>query len=80
MLSPMKEMEAVLEGRLSYQAASPAVQSNLRLPIHQFAKEALSACASNPSSLKEYACKWPDSVRQEIIARARELWRQGVRK
>ena len=80
MLSPMKQMEAVLEGRLLYHEADPAVQSNLRLHIHQFAKEALSACASNPSSLKEYACKWPDSVRQEIIARARELWRQGVRK
>ena len=80
MLSPMKQMEAVLEGRLLYHDADLAVQSNLRLHIHQFAKEALSACASNPSSLKEYACKWPDSVRQEIIARARELWRQGVRK
>ena len=80
MLSPMKQMEAVLEVRLLYHDADLAVQSNLRLHIHQFAKEALSACASNPSSLKEYACKWPDSVRQEIIARARELWRQGVRK
>ena len=79
MLSPMKQMEAVLEGRLLYHDADLAVQSNLRLPIHQFAKEALSACASNPSSLKEYACKWPDSVRQEVIARARELWMQGVR-
>lgn len=77
MLSPMKEMEAVLEGRLSYQDASPAVQSCLRLPIHQMAMEAIKS--TEAKNIPNYACKWPESVRQDVIARARQLWIQGIR-
>ena len=77
MLSPMKEMKAVLEGRLSYHDASPAVQSCLRLPIHKMAIEAIKSTPAK--NIPNYACKWPETVRQEVIARARELWKQGIR-
>lgn len=74
----VKQMEAVLEGRLSHDDATDAVRSMIRLPIHQYAMQAIKEC-ENPRDIPKYCLtNWPH-VGNLIIDRARELWRQGER-